>query len=165
MKQQYLQVGKITKTHGIMGQVRVEPWADSPEFLLQFKQLYVGDTCWPIQVVGAKVNGSMVIMQFYGITDVNGALAMRGQVLSFDRTDVELPPGSFFLADLIGLEARDAATGEVLGSIDDILTLPAHNVYVVRGGQREIMVPAVTAFLAETNLEDGFVRINMIEGL
>ena len=74
-------------------------------------------------------------------------------------------PGAFFLADIYGLEVRDAATGEVLGKIADVLTLPANNVYVVKGGARELMIPAVPQFIAETNIEDGFLRVNMMEGL
>ena len=53
----------------------------------------------------------------------------------------------------------------MLGKIADVLTLPASNVYVVRGGERELMIPAVPQFIAETNVEDGFIRVNMMEGL
>ena len=47
MKEQYLEVGKITNVHGLMGEVRVQPWADSPDFLCRFKTLYVDKTHWP----------------------------------------------------------------------------------------------------------------------
>ena len=59
-----------------------------------------------------------------------------------------------------------AALGQpVLGKIADIMNLPANNVYVVRGGEREILVPAVPQFIAETNVEGGYLRVNMMEGL
>ena len=60
---------------------------------------------------------------------------------------------------------RDAAGGEVLGKIAEVLTLPANNVYVVKGGERELMIPAVPQFIAETNIEGGFIRVNLMEGL
>ena len=138
MKEQYLEVGKITNVHGIMGEVRVQPWADSPDFLCQFKTLYVDSSHWPIQVERARVHKNMVILK---------------------------PEGSFFLADLMGMEVRDAASGAVLGQIADILTLPANNVYVVRGGARELMIPAVDQFIAEVNVDEGYLRVNMMEGL
>ena len=165
MPEQYLEVGKVTSTHGVMGEVRVQPWADSPEFLCQFKTLYVDQAHWPIKVERARVHKNMVILKFEGITDVPSALSMRNAILFIDREDADLPEGSFFLADIMGLEARDAQTGKVLGKIDDVMTLPANNVYVIRGGEREIMVPAVSQFIAETNVDEGFVRINMMEGL
>lgn len=163
--EQYLEVGKITNVHGIMGEVRVQPWADSPEFLCRFKTLYVDKTHWPIEVERARVHKNMVIMKFHGVTDVPSAVAMRNAILYIDRKDVDLPEGAFFLADLYGLEVRDARDGRVLGKVADILTLPANNVYVVRGGERELMIPAVPQFVAETNPEEGYLRVNLIEGM
>lgn len=165
MLQQYLEVGKITNVHGLMGEVRVQPWADSPEFLCQFKTLYVDKAHWPIKVERARVHKNMVIMKLEGVTDVPGATAMRNAVLYIDRADANLPEGAFFLADIMGLEVRDAQSGEVLGKLDDVLTLPANNVYVVKGGPRELMIPAVPQFIAETNVEGGYIAVNMIEGL
>ncbi|MCI8869191.1 MAG: 16S rRNA processing protein RimM [Lawsonibacter sp.] len=165
MQQQYLEVGKVTAVHGLMGEVRVQPWADSPDFLCQFKTLYVDEAHFPMKVERARVHKNMVIIKFEGPTDVPSALSLRNAVLYIDRADVSLPQGSFFLADLMGLEVRDASAGTVLGKIADVLTLPAGNVYVVRGGERELMIPAVPQFIAETNVEAGFVRIHMMEGL
>lgn len=163
--EQYLEIGKITNVHGIMGEVRVQPWADSPEFLCQFKTLYVDKAHWPIEVERARVHKNMVILKLHGVTDVPSALAMRNAILYIDRKDVHLPEGAFFLADIYGLEVRDAQSGQVLGKVADVLTLPANNVYVVRGGERELMIPAVPQFIAETNPEGGYLRVNLIEGL
>ena len=107
----------------------------------------------------------MVIIKFDGPTDVPSAMALRGATLFIDRADAQLPEGAFFLADIYGLEVRDAATGEILGNIEDVLTLPANNVYVVKGGKREWMIPAVPQFIAETNIEEGFLLVNLMEGL
>ena len=113
----------------------------------------------------ARVHTNMVIIKFEGPTDVPSALSLRNAILYIDRADAQLPEGAFFLADIYGLEVRDASTGEVLGNIADVLTLPANNVYVVKGGPRELMIPAVPQFIAETNIEGGFIRVNMMEGL
>ena len=162
---QYLEVGKVTNVHGLMGEVKVQPWADSPEFLCQFKTLYVDEAHFPMTVQRARVHKNMVIIKFEGPTDVPSALSLRNAILYIDRSDVDLPEGAFFLADIYGLEVQDAASGEVLGRIDDVLTLPANNVYVVKGGARELMIPAVPQFIAETSVEGGFIRVNMMEGL
>ena len=162
---QYLEVGKVTNVHGLMGEVKVQPWADSPEFLCQFKTLYVDEAHFPMTVQRARVHKNMVIIKFEGPTDVPSALSLRNAILYIDRSDVDLPEGAFFLADIYGLEVRDAATSEVLGKIADVLTLPANNVYVVKGGPRELMIPAVPQFIAETNVEGGYLRVNLMEGL
>jgi len=163
--QQYLEAGKVVAVHGVMGEVRVQPWADSPEFLCQFKTLYVDSNHWPIRVERARVHKNMVIFKFEGVTDVPSGLAMRNAVLYIDRADVKLPEGSFFLADLIGLEVRDAATGEKIGVLEDVRSLPAQKIYLVKTPEREIMIPAVPQFIAETNIEGGYIRVNMMEGL
>ena len=165
MKQQYLEAGKVTNVHGLHGEVRVQPWADSPDFLCQFKTLYVDEAHFPMKVERARVHKNMVIIKFEGPTDVPSALSLRNAILYIDRADAKLPEGAFFLADIYGLEVRDAASGDVLGRIEDVLTLPANNVYVVKGGPRELMIPAVPQFIAEINVESGYVRVNMMDGL
>ena len=139
------------------------PWADSPEFLCQFDTLYVDGKA--TKVLSARPHKTMVLALLEGITSVEEAMKLKGKVLSIDRSDVTLPEGRHFLADLMGLTVLDAATGEELGKVEDILTPPAHNVYVVRGKGKEYMIPAVDAFLAETNVESGYIKVNLIEGM
>ena len=92
-------------------------------------------------------------------------MRLKGKVLSIDRTGVELPEGCHFLADLIGLTVLDADTGAELGTIQDILTPPSHEVYVVRGGGKEYLIPAVDAFVKEINVDAGHIRVTLIEGM
>ena len=163
MKSQFLEAGKIVNTHGIRGEIKIMPWADSPEFLCQFKTLYMDGK--PVKVLSSRPHKTMVLALLEGITSVEEAMKLKGKVLSIDRSDVTLPEGRHFLADLRGLTVLDAATGEELGKVEDILTPPAHNVYVVRGKGKEYMIPAVDAFLAETNVESGYIKVNLIEGM
>ena len=163
MRSQFLEAGEIVNTHGIRGEVKIMPWADSPEFLCQFDTFYLDGK--PVKVLAARPHKTMVLAQLEGVDTVEKAMRLKGKVLSIDRTGVELPEGRHFLADLMGLTVLDNATGEELGRIEDILTPPAHEVYVVRGRGKEYMIPAVDAFLAETNVEGGYIRVNLIEGM
>ena len=165
MKQEFLEVGQITSTHGIMGEMRVQPWADSPEFLCRFDTLYVGPTHWPIKVERARVHKNMVILKLEGITDVPGAVAMRNQVLHVARKDVKLPKGVYFDQELLGLTARNAATGETLGTVEEVMNYPAHKVYAIRGGKDEYLVPAVPAFIQNIDIQAGTIDIHVWEGL
>ncbi len=163
MKQRYLETGKIVSTHGIAGEVKVLPWADDPADLLDFDTLYIDGQ--PYEVHGGRVHKGCVLVRFAGIDDVNAAMRLRDKVVCIDREDVALEDGAFFLADLYGLEVRDADTGAVLGTIADVLTPPASNVYVVRGGAAEHMIPAVPEFIVETNVDGGYVAVRLIEGM
>lgn len=163
MKKQFLEAGKIVNTHGVMGEVKIVPWCDSPEFLCQFDTFYIDGA--PVRVISARPHKTCVLARLEGVNDVNAAMVLKGKMLEIDRTGVELPDGRHFIADLIGLEVRDAESGAVLGKIVEVLTPPAHEVYVVKGGAHSYMIPAVDAFLKETNLEEGYVRVQLIEGM
>ena len=155
-----LQTGKIVSTHGTRGEVKILPWADSPEFLLGFEQLYIDGE--PYRVAHARVHGTCVLCQFSGIDDINAAMALRNKVVSIDRAEASLPDGAVFVADLIGL--RVLCGGREIGKIAEVLQPPANDVYVVRG-EKEYMIPAVREFVEEVNVPAGFVRVRLIEGM
>ena len=138
MKNQFLEAGQIVNTHGIQGEVKIVPWCDSPEFLLQFGTLYLDGT--PVRVRAARVHKGNVLAALEGVADVNAAMALKGKIVSIDRSGVVLPEGRHFIAP------------------------PAHEVYVVKG-EHEYMIPAVDEFLAETNVEGGYIKVRLIEGM
>lgn len=163
MKSPFLEAGQVVNTHGIQGEVKIVAWADSPEFLCSFDTIYMDGK--PVKMLSAKPHKGCVIARLEGVEDINAAMRLKGKTVLIDRTGVELPDGRHFLADIMGLEVRDAVTGEVLGSIVDILTPPSHEVYVVKGGKHSYMIPAVDAFVKEIDVDGGFVRVSLIEGM
>ena len=163
MKNRFLEAGQIVNTHGIRGEVKIVPWCDSPEFLLQFDTLYLDEK--PVRVLEARVHKGNVLARLEGVDDVNAAMVLKGRTVSIDRTGVVLPEGRHFIADLMGLDVLDADSGEKLGVVADVLTPPAHEVYVVRGAGCEYLIPAVDEFLIETNVEGGYIRVRLIEGM
>jgi len=162
MKTDLIEAGKIVNTHGMRGEVRVQPWADSPDFLTGFEHFYIDDL--PVQVLSARVHKGCVIATLDGVDDIDAAIRMKNKIIKIKKDDVELDEGKFFVADLIGLKVLDAETGETLGILEDVLSLPSNNVYVIKG-KREILVPAVEEFITETNIVDGYILLRLIEGL
>jgi 16S rRNA processing protein RimM len=161
MKDKLLESGQIVNTHGVRGEVKIVPWADSPEFLCQFSTLYIDGA--PRKVRSARPHKGNVIALLDGVDDVNAAMLLKNKVVSIAREDSHLPEGSFFLADIIGLDVVDEA-GAKLGVLTDILSPSVQQIYVVKG-EREIMIPAVPEFILETNVEGGYVRVRLIEGM
>ena len=163
MKNRFLEAGQIVNTHGIQGEVKIVPWCDSPEFLCGFDTLYIDGA--PVKVRAARAHKGNVLARLEGVDDVNAAMRLKNKVVSIDRSGVELPDGRHFIADLMGLTVIDDDTGAELGVIADVLTPPAHEVYVVKGGEKSYMIPAVDAFLRGTSVEEGWVRVHLIEGM
>jgi 16S rRNA processing protein RimM len=162
MKAELIETGKIVNTFGNRGEVRILPWADSPDFLTGFEHFYIDGM--PVKVLSARVQKGCVIATLEGVVDIDDAIRMKNKIIKIKKDDVKLKEGSYFITDLIGLEVIDNETGETLGTLSDILSLPSNNVYVIKG-KREILVPAVPEFIIETNLDEGYVRIRLIEGL
>ena len=93
MKNQFLEAGKIVGTHGLKGEVRVDPWCDSAEFLAKFKRLYYKDGT-ELKVISSRPHKNITIIHLEGVNDVNAADGLRGRVLYINRDDVKLPDGS-----------------------------------------------------------------------
>ena len=163
MKHEYLEAGKIVNTHGVRGEVKIVPWADSPDFLRRFHTLYIDGK--PRKVCSSFAHKGNVIVHFEGVDDIDAAIPLKNKIISIARADAGLESGQFFLADVMGLEVRDADSDAVLGVVEDILTPPANNVYVVKSPSGSFMIPAVDAFIAETNVDGGYIRVRLIEGM
>ena len=161
MKQQYLEAGQIVSTHGVRGEVKIEPWADEPAFLTRFKRFYIDGA--PVRVRSVRVHKSMVIAALEGVDDVNAAMALKGRVLCIDRRDAHLPEGTVFLQDILGARVVDEQ-GNELGILAEVLPEPAASVYVVRG-EREILIPDVPAFIVKKDADACEVTVRLLEGM
>lgn len=163
---QYLETGKITGTHGLKGEVRVQPWADSPEFLAEFDELYLDKGSRKIEITSSRVHKNMLIMKIKGIDTIEEADALRNKVLYMNRDDVELEEGAYFIQDLIGLDVIDDDTGERLGSLDDVSETGANDVYHVKTDDgRVFLIPVIPDVIRDISLEQGTVRIFRMKGL
>ena len=161
-KQTLLEAGRIVNTHGIQGEVKIVPWCDTPQFLCGFSTLYLDGK--PVEVLSSRVHKGNVLARLAGYSTVNDAMLLKNKVVFIHRKDAALPEGHFFLADLIGARVLDADSGEELGTLAEVLSPAGQQIYVVRG-KREILIPAVEQFVVETNVDQGYIRVRLIEGL
>ena len=161
-KHPYLHTGKIVSTHGVHGEVKLLPWADGPEFLLQFHTLYLDGKAY--QVEQSRVQKTCVLLKLEGVDTVEAASALRDKVVSIARADAKLPEGSLFIADLLGLPVYDGET--LLGTLAEVMPTPANDVYVVKSEDgQEHLIPSVPDFVLERNLDEGYIRVRLIEGM
>ena len=162
VKMEYVLIGRIVNTHGVNGEVKIEVWLDSPQFLKSFKRLYT-DAGQELRVLSARVHKGFVIARFEGAEDVNAAMTFKNRTVSIRREDARLPKGAFFLQDIIGARVVDEDGNEV-GILTDVMETPASNVYVVKG-EAEHLIPAVPEFIKKTDVEAGVVTVHLIEGM
>ena len=160
MKNQYLEAGEIVGTHGIRGEVKIMPWCDGPDFLKAFHTFYIEGT--PYKVEAARVHKNMLLCKLQGVNDVSIAQTFKNKVVKIDRDSAPVAKGRVFIADLIGLPVY--AEGEEIGTLKDVYSGPANDVYIVKG-KREYMIPAVSEFLEDVNPDEGYIKVKLLEGM
>ena len=160
-KEPYLEAGKIINTFGVRGEVKLDPWCDSAEFLKPLKTLYIDGA--PRAVASSRVHKGMLIVRFADVEDVNGAMLLKNKIVYFARSDVHLPKGRHFVADLLGAVVVDEQGAEI-GKLTEVLDMPAGQVYVVQG-ETEHTVPAVPEFILDIDADEKTIRVHLIEGM
>ncbi len=161
MKKQYLEAGRIVNTHGVRGEVRIQPWADEAAFLTRFRRFYIDGR--PVKVRACRVHKELCIAALEGVEDVNAAMALKGKVVFIDRDEAKLPPGAVFLQDILGARVVDER-GRDLGVLAEIVPEPSADVLVVKG-EREILIPDVPAFVLAKDPDANLVTVRLIEGM
>ena len=160
-KEPYLEAGKIINTFGVRGEVKLDPWCDSAEFLKPLKTLYIDGA--PRAVASSRVHKGMLIIRFADVEDVNGAMLLKNKIVYFARSDVHLPKGRHFVADLLGAVVVDEQGAEI-GKLTEVLDMPAGQVYVVQG-ETEHTIPAVPEFILDIDADGKVIRVHLIEGM
>ena len=163
MKKEYLEAGKIVNTHGIKGEVKIMPYTDFPELLCEFDRLFLDKN--EIFIERSRVAKNMVIAKIEGIDTPEQAEKLRNKILYMHHDDLELDDDTYFIQDLIGIEVKDVDTGFVYGKITDVMQTSANDVYVIRGNDKEYLVPAIADVVISTDIENNLITIRPLEGL
>ena len=160
-KKQYIEAGKIVNTHGVKGEVKIQVWLDSPEFLKKFKTVYIDKKA--VKLLSGRVHKGFLMAVLDGGEDVNSAMSLKNKTVYIDRKDAKLPKGAYFLQDIIGASVV-TEDGSEIGVLKDILETPASQIYVVKG-EGEPLVPAVAEFVLKVDAENAVVTVRLIEGM
>ena len=163
-----LQVGVITTTHGIRGEVKVFPTTDDPKRFLDLKNVILDDgkTTLDLEIQNVKFFKNLVILKFKGIDNINDIEKYKKAGLYVTREDaVELEEDEYFIADLIGMDVI-SDEGEQLGTISDVLQTGANDVYVISSkGQKDLLLPAIHECILDVNVDEKRMTVHVMEGL
>ena len=158
MKLQFLEAGQIVTTHGVRGEMKILPWADSPDFLMDFHRDRIDGKEYNVE--SCRIQKSCNLLKLEGIDTMEAAQAMHGKTLEIYREDAD--PDIIFAAELIGMDVYH--NDDMIGKVIDVLDYPGNKVYVVKGEQ-EYMIPAVKAFVLSTDMDQNRMQVRLIEGM
>ena len=158
MKLQFLEAGEIVSTHGVRGEMKVLPWADGPDFLIDFKRVRIGGTEYKVE--SCRIQKTCNLLKVKGVDTMEDAQSLRGKTVEVYRVDA--PKDLIFVAELIGMTVL--CEGSEIGKIADVLDYPGNKVYVVKG-EHEYMIPAVKQFILSTDMDKEIMEVRLIEGM
>lgn len=167
MIKEFLEVGQIVGTHGVRGEMRVNPWADSPEFLKQFKTLYYDNKgAKSVKVISARPHGNVVILKAEGIETVEAASALKNRVLYMKRADAKIAEGSYFIEELIGCKVYDADDENVCyGTLSDVSETGANDVWHIEKDGTEYLIPAIPDVVINADVANDKIIIRPLKGI
>ncbi|MGN1266678.1 MAG: ribosome maturation factor RimM [Dorea sp.] len=166
--EQLLQVGVITQTHGVRGEVKVFPTTDDPERFLDLKRVLLdtGKETIPLEIQNVKFFKQFVILKFKGIDNINDIERYKRCPLMVTREDaVELEEDEFFIADMIGMKVV-TEDGKTFGTLKDVMETGANDVYIIDSDEHgEVLVPAIKECIIDVNVEEQKMIIRLMDGL
>ena len=167
----FIECGKIINTHGCRGDVKAEPWTDTPRDLIDLGRVFIGDgeIKKEMRILrGSVMQGRFLMLTLEGINDMDAADALRNTVLFAAREDFHLAEGQYFLSDALGLpvyDAREGREGTLLGTVTDISPNAASDIYTVTTPDgEEVLVPAIPVFVTQV-IPGECVRMTPIDGM
>ena len=163
-----LQVGIITSTHGVRGEVKVYPTTDDPRRFRRLKEVVLdtGKEKMNLEIEGVKFFKQFVILKFKGLDNINDIEKYRQKSLYVTRKNaVRLQRDEYFIADLIGLKVQDE-DGKELGTVKDVIETGANDVYEVEMADgKTLLLPAIKQCILNVDVENGTMQVHVLEGL
>lgn len=163
MKLDYIQVGRIVNAHGIRGEVRLLPQGFDPDYLTGFETLYLGKNKTPVVPTASHVHKSFVLLKFPGVDDMNAALAYKETPVFIRREDAA--DGQPFDDELLGMDVKNADTGETLGKLTLVEDYPASKVYTVTGAHTYLIPAVPEVFIQSVDLEENVMLVHVLKGM
>ena len=167
MVKRYLQVGKIVSTHGVRGELRVQPWCDGPDYMCRFSVLYFDEQGREgRRVLSCRPHGNITLLTLEGVDSLEAARALRGRILYMDREESGIGENEWFIEDLIGCRVTDADTGRLYGTLTEVSQTGANDVWHIRSEQgREYLIPAIRDVVHSVDPAAGRITITPLKGI
>ena len=163
-----LQVGVISSTHGVRGEVKVFPTTDDVTRFSQLKKVYLdtGREMLPLEIQNVKFFKQFAILKFKGIDNINDIEKYRGKSLMIDREDaVDLDEDEYFIADMIGMKVY-TEDGSEFGTLKDVMETGANDVYIIDSLEHgEVLIPAIRECILDVDMDEERMTIHLMEGL
>ncbi len=161
----FLEIAQIQTAFGVDGEVRARILTDFPGRFGRLKKVFLGEECTPYPVEHAKVRGGDVFLKLGGVTTPEEAAKLRLKMVQVPTAEaMPLPKGAYYHYQVIGLSVV-SVDGQALGRVVEILSTGGNDVYIVRGEQGELLVPAIADVVQQVDLAAGRIVVALLDGM
>jgi 16S rRNA processing protein RimM len=170
---QRIAIGQISKVRGIRGEMVIDPLTDDPNRFSELKRIWLskGEKIARFEVEQVRVGliskrlKQKVLLKLKGVESREEAEKLVGSFLEIEKEGlIKLPEGRYFIFDLIGLKVMTTENRQ-LGTVKEVISLPANDVYLVEGNEKEYDIPAIKEVVKKIDLEKKVMVIEPKEGL
>ena len=164
MKDDLLEIGKIVNTHGIRGEVKIQPWCDEPELFDELEYLFIEGEKY--NIVRNRFHKTCQIVQLENVNSIDDAERFKNQIVYINRDALELPEGRYYIADIEGLTVKEQ-NGRILGVVDEIIKTGSNDVYSLKDtfNKKPVLIPVIEGVVLETNIDGGYIVVKLPKGL
>jgi 16S rRNA processing protein RimM len=156
-------VARVLGVWGRIGHVKVESLSDIPDRFVTGARFFIGQRAYISE--GSRKQGKTLLIKFQGVNSRDDAAELQGAILeTLSSESPELPEGTFYHFQIVGLEVRTSG-GQSLGKVSDIISTGSNDVYVVQTSDGEVLIPATPDVVTQVDLESGVITIEPITGL
>ena len=164
MKDDLLEIGKIVNTHGIRGEVKIQPWCDEPELFDELEYLFIEGEKY--NIVRNRFHKTCQIVQLENVNSIDDAERFKNQIVYINRDALELPEGRYYIADIEGLTVKEQ-NGRILGVVDEIIKTGSNDVYSLKDtfNKKPVLIPVIEGVVLETDIDGGYIVVKLPKGL
>lgn len=161
-------IGKIIKSSGVKGSLKVLPFVESTRTLESLGEIFIGataKTALPFQIAAVRRAKRYIMLALEEVNDAIASNALAGFHLYIpsERLDA-LQENEYYWRDILGLDVV-TEEGLKLGKVEKIIPTGGNDVYVCAGGEREILIPAIENVIKMVDIERGLLVVRLLEGL
>lgn len=161
--QDKFEVGKIVNTFGIKGEIKVVLYTEDINNFKKNNKIYVNGK--EMQVENSRLQKNMLILKLKDVNTMNDAEKLRNSIITIKRSKKELPAGTYYIADLIGLDVY-TDEGNLLGKVTDIYNTGANDIYTVKTLEgKEVLLPAIKDVIKQVDLQNEKIIVHVLKGL
>lgn len=160
-----IEIGKVVNTHALKGEIKIQPWCDSPEMFNELDYIYIAEKEYEIE--RTRVHKNFVIAKLFDIDDIESAEALKNSVVTVERDELgELPEGVYYICDLLGCRVFEE-NEKYLGKVEDVIKTGGNDVYSLSDTKsgKPILIPVIPEVVLSVNTKEKVIRVKLLKGL